>query len=92
MNFFGLGIQTPNHRRCNIPRGSKGAMSHTLSVLTHHAPLDWKSISLFIFWERRVTSSADRSATSRRQRHAGWELSQSKEQEDGDKDQANNES
>lgn len=92
MFYFVLAVQTPNNRRRNIPRSGKRAMSHILSVLAHHTPLDRKHVSLFIFRKRRMTSSADRSTASRRQRHTGRKFAQAEEQEGGNENQADSES
>lgn len=86
-----LAIQTPHDRRRNIPRSSERAMAHTFSVFTYHAPLNWKPVSLFIFRERRVTSSADCSTTRRRQRHAGHGFLRAEDQEGENEDQADGE-
>lgn len=81
-----LAVQTPNDRHRDIPRGGKGAMSHTLTVMAHGAPLNRKPVGLFVFRERRVAGGADGSTAGRRQRHAGWESPQAEETEGGDED------
>ena len=82
----------PSNRRRDIPRSSKRAMFHALSVPTHHAPLHRKHVRLFVCRQRRMTSGADRGTARRGQRHAGREFAQTGEHERGNEDQADDES